>query len=116
MSVTPEQVRKLLDAATPGPWTADEIDPRSPYGEWYACEINGPVDRTSMGGRGTVVVAMHVGKPERELIAATPEIAAAYLELNAKLEHVDYCLDKWRHGASAALAEYAAARMEELDS
>jgi hypothetical protein len=52
-----------------------------------------------MGGRGTVVVAMHVGKPERELIAAVPEIAAAYLELAAKVERVAALADKWEHGA-----------------
>jgi chromosome segregation ATPase len=33
--------------------------------------------------------------------------------LRSQLDHVDYCLDKWIHGAPAALREYALAEDRE---
>ena len=35
--------------------------------------------------------------------------------LREQVEYIDYCLDKWNHGAPAALREYWAERAEALD-
>lgn len=50
-------------------------------------------------------------QPDNEALLR-PELAELK-RLKEQMEHVDYCLDKWWHGAPAALAEYAAARAEE---
>lgn len=101
--ISARQAQELLQAASRGPWTADEIDASSSYGEWYACEINGPVERTSMGGRGTVVVAMHVGKPDRALIAAAPDLAETVITLTERLERAR---EAWRQAGNYSDGAY----------
>lgn len=63
-NITPDKVRKLLAAATPGPWDIEETGSVNTEEFWIAREVMDGCD---------------------ELIAAAPDIAKAYLELAAKL-------------------------------
>jgi hypothetical protein len=83
--ISPEKVRELLGAATPGPWEHD-LDPHQP---WYSkgCGSVYTADPHLFGGN----IAAPNGdlyprsgyspKDDMALIAAAPDIAQAYLEL-----------------------------------
>lgn len=75
--ITPERVRELLAAATPGPWVAEYS------GEQGNCVI--PHDAQSTR-EAVCVTRLYHQAGDAELIAAAPDIAAAYL---AKYEELD---------------------------
>jgi hypothetical protein len=91
--ITPERVRELLQAATPGPWEHD-LDPAN---SWYSkgCGSVYTLDEHLMGGN----IAAPNGdlyprsgyspKGDMALIAAAPEIAQAYLELVERLAETE---------------------------
>jgi len=122
VDVTPEKVRKLLDAATPGSWKVNGGHPNEleegcrclgchvPWTIWYTTNTLFCDEQPDNECREKNCQQEGYSWDDANLIAAAPDIARAYLEL---IDHIDFCLDKWQHGAPAALAEYARTRFDE---
>jgi hypothetical protein len=96
--INPNEVRRLLEAATPGPWHMEHASkaPRGEeWGEVVAClhpagGAGRPVPgmRLTWSRRSVGVVAEH----NAALIAAAPTIARAYLDLHAEVERLSRVL------------------------
>lgn len=132
--MTPERVRSLLEAATPGPWRAwkDEHD------SWTAVDAGEPLppewdgDETSAFWRMpraqrvalTTDEYVRMRDGDAALIAAVPEIAHAYLRacVRADAAYAQGALDMRTRAAAVALSHGArpyaaevAAEIEALD-
>jgi len=85
--ITPERVRELLEAATSGPWGWDKDG-------WLIQKTSGFPDVLSAGCPEPCchpenIRAIEARRPsDAELVSATPDIAAAYLDQAAMLAEI----------------------------
>lgn len=70
--MTSEELKKLLDAATPGPWTYTKCQCGSPYCHQYV-----------MSNQGSVGLSEH----DARLTALAPELATEVIRLRALLDN-----------------------------
>lgn len=83
-----EELRGLLEEATPGPWLYDNQGGKTDEFELFYQDLsytNGPVI-ASLKGR----------EEDAQLIALAPTLAAAYLDLLERVEAIDEIILDWR--------------------
>ena len=100
MTITPDQARKLLDGATPGPWVK-------------RCDQDGNplpvVVSTSRGDRHHIMTADPAASPARQqadtdLIAAAPDLAQTVIDQAKRIEELEAQLAgvQWEYGVEQA--------------